>query len=79
MLIGEAAEALSAALSPTLPMQRAETMDAAVEAARGFAEAGDVVLLSPACASFDMFDGFAQRGEAFIAAVTAQRGGADRG
>lgn len=79
VLIGEAAEALSAALSPTLPRQRAETMDAAVEAARRFAEAGDVVLLSPACASFDMFDGFAQRGEAFIAAVTAQRGGADHG
>jgi UDP-N-acetylmuramoylalanine--D-glutamate ligase len=79
VLIGEVAEALSAVLSPSLPSQRAQTMEAAVAAARGFAEAGDIVLLSPACASFDMFDGFAQRGDAFIAAVAALRETADHG
>ena len=44
-------------------------MDEAVAAALDMATAGDTVLLSPACASFDMFAGFADRGEAFVAAV----------
>lgn len=47
----------------------AETMPDAVEKARDFACAGDIVLLSPACASFDMFTGFPARGDAFIEAV----------
>ena len=47
------------------------TLERAVETALANAAAGDVVLLSPACASFDQFDGFEQRGEAFRQAVRA--------
>ena len=52
----------------------APSMDEAVRLARAVARAGDVVLLSPACASFDMFQNFEHRGLAFKAAVRALPG-----
>jgi UDP-N-acetylmuramoylalanine--D-glutamate ligase len=69
ILIGEAAERIAAALGETLPVHRAGSMDEAVQLAAKFAQKGDAVLLSPACSSFDMFSGYAARGDAFVAAV----------
>ncbi|WP_286239703.1 UDP-N-acetylmuramoyl-L-alanine--D-glutamate ligase [Neptuniibacter halophilus] len=51
--------------------QSADSMESAVQQAATMARAGDIVLLSPACASFDMFSGFPARGEAFVKAVEA--------
>ena len=73
-LIGEAAEAFAATLGET-PHVVAGTLDAAVAAALADAEEGEVVLLAPACASFDQFESFEHRGAAFVAAVKARIGG----
>ena len=74
VLLGRDAERLAQALDDAAPLSRAASMDEAVAQAVAVARAGDIVLLSPACASFDMFDGFAARGDAFAAAARAQRG-----
>jgi UDP-N-acetylmuramoylalanine--D-glutamate ligase len=50
---------------------RADTLDAAIETAYAQSRAGDAVLLSPACASYDMFRSYVHRGEAFVQAVRA--------
>lgn len=69
VLIGEAAPLLEAALAGAVPTERAADMADAVRRARALAVPGDVVLLAPACASFDMFRSYAHRGEAFQEAV----------
>ncbi len=67
VLLGEAAERFERALrdSGYDSIARADNLEEAVEAARKAAEAGEVVLLSPACASFDMFESFEERGVLF--------------
>ncbi len=71
ILIGEDAPAIAEVLKGRVDLVYATSMEAAVSAAAGTASAGDIVLLSPACASFDMFSGFADRGRRFAAAVEA--------
>ena len=69
VVIGNAAKTLSDLFSETLNVVMAQSMEEAVASAAAIASDGDVVLLSPACASFDMFDNYQHRGEVFVAAV----------
>lgn len=69
--IGEAGPLFTKLLSPHMPVESSEMMGAAVHSAAAQAKAGDVVMLSPACASFDQFKDFEARGDAFKAIVEA--------
>ncbi|MTW22004.1 UDP-N-acetylmuramoyl-L-alanine--D-glutamate ligase [Allochromatium palmeri] len=69
VLIGRDAPLIESALSGTVPLIRAADMDEAVELAAERIAPGDCVLLSPACASFDMFDNYEHRGQVFAEAV----------
>jgi UDP-N-acetylmuramoylalanine--D-glutamate ligase len=71
ILIGQAAPKLAAALAGSVPLHHAGELERAVSLAAGLARPGDVVLLSPACASFDQFRSYEHRGECFRAAVAA--------
>ncbi len=70
-LIGESASVFGAALEGVVPGETSGTLEKAVASASRQAAPGEVVLLSPACASFDQFSSYAQRGEAFRALVSA--------
>jgi len=66
ILIGKAAEKIRRMLEGIVPLHEAGySMPAAIKIARDLAEPGDVILLSPACASFDMFNDYEQRGRVF--------------
>lgn len=70
VLIGRDAEQLARAIAASgVPLERAAGMDEAVQAAFRASRAGDAVLLSPACASYDMFRNYVHRAEVFVAAV----------
>ena len=74
-LIGEAAEPLSEDLAyASVPFLLAVTLDRAVAEAASAAQPGDVVLLSPACASYDQFRDFEHRGEEFRRLVENLKG-----
>lgn len=77
VVIGEAAERLAAAAEGAVPVLKAGSMDEAVARAASLAQPGDAVLLSPACSSFDMFSGYAERGRVFAAAVDSLAEAAD--
>lgn len=76
VLIGKDAAAVAAAIDGVCTTARAGSMDEAVLAAAREARAGDTVLLSPACASLDMFRDYGQRGDVFAAAVRKLPGAA---
>ncbi len=69
VLLGRDAERLAAALGDAAPLIRVASLEDAVLRATEHAEAGDAVLLSPACASLDMFKNFEERGRLFAQAV----------
>ncbi len=70
VLIGRDAEKIAAAIQHRgVPLHHAATMEEAVEKSIALARKGDAVLMSPACASFDMFRNYAHRAEVFVAAV----------
>lgn len=70
ILVGEDAETIANELGEYTQFERASDMKDAVEKSFASAEKGDVVLLAPACASFDMFESFEHRGKVFKAEVT---------
>ena len=76
VLMGRDASLIETALDGVVPVVRAVTMQDAVMQARDLAQSGDVVLLSPACASFDMFSGYEERGQVFADAVLGLAAGA---
>jgi UDP-N-acetylmuramoylalanine--D-glutamate ligase len=65
LLIGAAAEKIEKQIAGSVAIERAETLDRAVEFASRTARSGDVVLLAPACASFDQFENYEHRGRVF--------------
>jgi len=69
LLIGRDARVLGAALQGACAVDYCESLEGAVRAAAQLARVGDTVLLSPACASLDMFRDYAHRGDVFAAAV----------
>ncbi|HUG42717.1 MAG TPA: UDP-N-acetylmuramoyl-L-alanine--D-glutamate ligase [Acidobacteriota bacterium] len=71
LLIGAAADKIARALPPQLDQRRCDSLEEAVREAFEEARPGDLVLLSPACASFDMFDDYEHRGRVFKEAAKA--------
>ena len=69
--IGAAAEKIEAHTAGAAEIVRAATLEAAVKRAAEAAQPGDVVLLAPACASFDQFENYEHRGRVFKQAVAA--------
>ncbi len=79
LAIGEAAPTIAAQLSDAVEVEEVGTLDRAVERARALARPGDVVLLTPACSSYDQFTDFEERGARFRALVTGATAAASEG
>jgi UDP-N-acetylmuramoylalanine--D-glutamate ligase len=82
LLIGAAADKIENQISGSVALERAETLERAVETASHAARRGDVVLLAPACASFDQFQNYEHRGRVFkdlVGQLEKQSAGATSG
>jgi UDP-N-acetylmuramoylalanine--D-glutamate ligase len=79
ILIGEDADTIERELKDVAPIERAAHMRDAVRRSSEAAQPGDIVLLAPACASFDMFKSFEHRGQVFKSEVKEMQGTGDRG
>ncbi len=84
LLIGAAADKIEKQIAGSVAIERASTLDRAVEIAAHAAQPGDIVLLAPACASFDQFQNYEQRGRVFKELVqqliaTSRHDSSDRG
>ena len=71
VLMGRDADLIATALGDAVPQVRVGSLDEAIACSRSLAHSGDAVLLSPACASFDMFKNYEERGHLFARAVEA--------
>ena len=71
LVMGEATDQIRGDLGEDTPMDVMSSLEDAVTLSAASAQPGDTVLLSPACASFDMFSSYVERGERFQAAVAA--------
>lgn len=69
LLLGEAAERIASAVGSAIPSSRVASLEKAVHESAKLATSGDVVLLSPACASYDMFENYEHRGRVFKQAI----------
>jgi UDP-N-acetylmuramoylalanine--D-glutamate ligase len=74
VLIGEASSTIRESLGAGFKINDARTMQDAVSQCKQLAQPGDTVLLAPACASFDMFQNYEDRGRAFKEAVRLEKG-----
>ena len=72
--IGAAAPKIESQLRGMVPIHSCETLERAVSEAAGAAHPGEVVLLAPACSSYDQFENYEQRGRVFKQLVSERRG-----
>ncbi len=69
---GAAADEIAEVFGARVPIEKAQTMDEAIRLADQFSQAGDAVVLSPACTSYDWYDNYEQRGDDFMSRVRAR-------
>lgn len=77
IVFGKDGAKIATALQYTIPVHHAETIEIAVETAADMAKSGDIILLSPACSSNDMFADYQERGTAFVEAIKKKLQGND--